>query len=221
MRHRKRAARERPVAIGYGRVSTDQQVNSGLGLGDQERRIREECERRGWELLEIAIDPGLSGREMRKRPALLAALERLDAGEVDVLVVTKVDRLARSVRDLADMMERSDRRGWALVAVDQPVDTSNVYGRAQVQMAGVFAELESGLISDRTKSGLAEARARGAKLGRFLGTDPKVRARIRRLRSRGWTWQRIADRLNENGVPTPQGGREWRPSSVAAAHGRS
>jgi DNA invertase Pin-like site-specific DNA recombinase len=110
VRHRKRAPRERPVAIGYTRVSTDRQTENGVSLAAQERAIRDECGRRGWELAKVATDAGLSGREMRKRPALLEALESLEAGEADALLAPKLDRLSRSSRDALDMLERA-RRG--------------------------------------------------------------------------------------------------------------
>ena len=91
------------VAIGYVRVSTDGQVESGAGLQAQRATILTECERRGLPLLEIVEDAGLSAKTL-DRPALAGAVARLEAGEAAVLVVAKLDRLARSVADFANLV---------------------------------------------------------------------------------------------------------------------
>src|SRR3954454_14784867 len=87
-------------AIGYVRVSTSEQADSGAGLAAQEHAIRTEAERRGWDLVEVFVDAGVSGRSLTGREALAAALEAVeDGGRADVLVVAKLDRLSRSLVD--------------------------------------------------------------------------------------------------------------------------
>lgn len=217
MKHRKRPAREKPLAIAYSRVSTEGQANNGYSLAAQEADIRSEIKRRGWKLLELVTDAGLSAKEMRKRPNLLAALDRLAQGEADVLLVAKLDRLSRNVVNFGDMLERARRESWALVALDLGVDTSTSVGELVANVMMSVAQWERRAIGERTKRDLAQARAEGVRLGRPPSLDPTVRARIRRLRTRGWSLQAIADRLNEESVPTAQGGTAWRPSSIAAA----
>src|SRR5690242_4001873 len=98
-----------PRAIGYLRVSTDEQVGSGLGLAAQRAAIVAEAERRGWQL-ELFEEEGRSGKDLN-RPVLADALDRLDRHQADVLVVAKLDRLSRSVRDFGAVLERAARRG--------------------------------------------------------------------------------------------------------------
>src|SRR5262245_49222758 len=86
-------------AVGYVRVGTTGQAESGAGLAEQRRAIRAECERRGWKLAKVYADNGASGRNIRQRPALNEALRALAAGAASVLVAAKLDRLSRSVLD--------------------------------------------------------------------------------------------------------------------------
>lgn len=199
--------------VAYRRVSTEEQADSGAGLAAQESAIRAECERRGLPLLAMHTDAGVSGKSL-VRPALTAALEDLDAGRGDVLMVAKLDRLTRSVHDATGLMMRSEKGGWGLVALDAPVDTTTPAGRAMAQILSVFAELERRLIGERTKAALAVKRDQGVQLGRPRTLSDKVVARIVRERRAGATWTTIAEGLNSDQVPTAQGGRKWYPATV-------
>src|SRR4051794_19402820 len=143
-------------AVGYARVSTGWQE---LSLEHQERVMREECERRGWSFA-LRYDSA-SGRTVRNRRGLQGALAGLTGGEFDVLVVSKLDRLARSLGDFCDLLSRAEREGWALLCLSPNVDVTDPYGRCMAQMAGAFAELERALISQRQKDSVAARRARG------------------------------------------------------------
>lgn len=199
--------------VAYRRVSTEEQADSGAGLAAQESAIRAECERRGLPLLAMHTDAGVSGKSL-VRPALTAALEDLDAGRGDVLMVAKLDRLTRSVHDATGLMMRSEKGGWGLVALDAPVDTTTPAGRAMAQILSVFAELERRLIGERTKAALAVKRDQGVRLGRPRVLSDKVVARIVKERRAGATWTAIAAGLNSDQVPTAQGGRRWYPATV-------
>ncbi len=124
---------EKRGVIAYLRVSTEEQADSGAGLAAQEAAIRAECERRELPLLAMHTDAGVSGKSL-VRPALTAALADLDAGHGDVLMVSKLDRLTRSVHDVSGLMQRSEKAGWGLVALDAPVDTTTPAGRAMVRI---------------------------------------------------------------------------------------
>jgi DNA invertase Pin-like site-specific DNA recombinase len=204
---------EKRGVIGYLRVSTEEQADSGAGLAAQEAAIRAECERRELPLLALHTDAGVSGKSL-VRPALTAALEDLDAGHGDVLMVAKLDRLTRSVHDASGLMQLSEKSGWGLVALDAPVDTTTPAGRAMAQILSVFAELERRLIGERTKAALAVKRDQGVRLGRPKSLADKVVERIIRERAKGRTWAAIADGLNADGVPTAQGGLRWYPATV-------
>ncbi|HVA41849.1 MAG TPA: recombinase family protein [Acidimicrobiales bacterium] len=201
-------------AIGYTRVSTAGQVESGAGLADQEAAIRAECEHRGWELVRIASDPAVSGKSLDHRPELAGACAALDAGGADVLVAAKLDRLARSVLDFASLMARADARHWALVALDVNVDTTTPTGELMATVIAAFAQYERRLIGQRTRAALAQKRAAGVVLGRPRTLAPAVRARICSERAAGRSLRAIADALNAEAVPTAQGGSRWHASTV-------
>src|SRR5438445_12561147 len=109
---------QRVRVIGYMRVSMAGQAESGLGLAAQRRAIQQEADRRGWEITQWAEDAGLSGKDLSGRPALAEALTALDGRQADVLVSAKLDRLSRSTGDLAMLLDRARRGGWALVCID-------------------------------------------------------------------------------------------------------
>jgi DNA invertase Pin-like site-specific DNA recombinase len=199
--------------IGYVRVSTDEQADKGSGLEAQRKAIASECDRRGWRLVDVSEDAGYSARNL-KRPGIQAALDRLEQGEVDGLVVAKLDRLSRSMLDFAGVMDRAQRQGWALVALDCAVDTTSPAGEAMAHVLATFAQFERRLIGQRTKEALAVKRSQGVRLGRPRSLPLEVRERIVLERESGETLTAIADRLNRDGVATAQHGARWWPSTV-------
>lgn len=207
--------------VAYVRVSTQEQADSGAGLAAQRAAIEAEVKRRGWKLIAILEDAGVSGKSTNGRKALQGALSMLEAGAAEALVVTKVDRLARSLIDFCGLMEQAKRGGWALIALDAAFDMTTPQGRAMTQMLGVFAELERGLISQRTKDGLAAKRAMGVVIGRPRTMPDRVVDRIRREHKSGRSLAAIARSLNEDAIPTAQGGAAWHPSTVKAVIARS
>ena len=206
------AVRE-PAVIAYCRVSTEEQAVSGLGLKAQEAAIENECQRRGLRLIATYTDAGMSGKSMA-RPALQEALSSLSNGVGSVLMVAKLDRLTRSVHDATGLMEKAQKAGWGLVALDAPVDTTTPQGAAMAQVLAVFAELERRLIGERTKAALAVRRSQGVRLGRPQKLSHDVIKRIVDSRTEGSTWASIALSLNDDGVPTAQGGKRWYPATV-------
>lgn len=199
--------------IGYVRVSTDEQRMSGAGLDAQRAAIASECRRRGWHLVEVFEDAGLSGKDL-KRPGVQAALETLSRGDASTLVVAKLDRLSRSMLDFAAIMARAQKQLWALVALDVNVDTTTPAGEAMAHVMATFAQFERRLIGQRTREALAVKRAQGVRLGRPPAISGELASRIRRERAAGKTLRQVAQELTEDGIPTPRGGREWRPSSI-------
>jgi DNA invertase Pin-like site-specific DNA recombinase len=214
---RRRRSKMRPAArrtaVGYVRVSTAEQAQSGLGMAAQRSSIEAEAERRGLRLIAIQSDDGLGGGSLH-RPALQAAMDAVTSGEAGTLIVARLDRLTRSVGDLCDLMDRSATEGWALAAADGALDTGSPMGRLMATVAGAFAELERSLIRQRTKDALAVKRASGARLGRPVELPDAVRFRIGRMRADGMTLEAIADQLRKERVATARGG-EWRASGIA------
>ena len=148
------------------------------------------------------------------------ALETIAAGEASCLVVSGLDRLARSASDLGTLVEWFEHNGGRLVAVDLDLDTDTEAGQTAARALVAAGELDRRRLAERTKKGLAAARAKGGAGGRPAVSDkPALRERISKMRGEGMTLQAIADALNDEGVPTLRGGAEWRPSSVQAAAG--
>lgn len=208
-------------AVAYYRVSRQGQANSGLGLEAQRHAVETYAERLGLTIGEafIEVETGTSKRQRVEIHKAIAAAKRQDA----VLLIGKLDRLARSVAFTSNLMES----GVNFVAVDMP-DAN----RLTVHIMAALAEHEARLISQRTKDALAQARARGVQLGRpenlhdhdrlrgaqtnalrARRADRRVGGYVQLLRGEGWSYHRIAERLNEEGFQTRRG-RSWRPMQV-------
>jgi DNA invertase Pin-like site-specific DNA recombinase len=203
--------------VGYTRVSTAEQAESGGGLEAQRRAITAECERRGWELVAIHEDAGASGKSMRGRPALAAAIAAVESKEAAGIVVSKLDRLSRSLLDFASIIVRANKAGWNLVALDLGVDLSTPSGKFIANVMASAAQWERELISQRTRDGIAAKAAAGTlrgKLGRPSEIAPTTEQRIVKLRHGGDSMQQIADRLNAESVPTARPGSAWHASTV-------
>lgn len=200
--------------VGYVRVSTLDQGDSGLGLQAQRDQIERECERRGWELVRVEEDV-LSGSTMN-RPGLSAALEACRSTEVSGVVVAKLDRISRSLIDFVNLIAEAQRDGWNVVALDLGVDLSTPTGEFFGTVLAAMAQWERRLIGARTKEALAAKREREPdwRPGRPSGIADDLRARIVAARENGATLKTIADALNADQVPTSQGGEFWWPSTV-------
>jgi len=199
--------------VGYVRVSTSEQGESGAGLEAQRAAITAACAQRGWTLVAIEEDVA-SGTSRNRRPGLDNAIRACERGPAKGLIVAKLDRLSRSLSDFADVMLRCKRGGWALVALDLGVDTSTAAGALVANVMASVAQWERDTIADRTRQALAVKKAQGVKLGRASTLPATVSRRIARDRANGLSYRAIADRLNAAGVPTGQGGRQWYPMTV-------
>jgi DNA invertase Pin-like site-specific DNA recombinase len=166
------------ATYGYARCSTT----------DQDLTIqREALEAAGCEIIR---EEKVSGTSMNGRVELTTLLEFLRSG--DVLMVTRLDRLARSVMDLSVIVEQLQAKGVALKATEQPVDTSSAAGRAFLQMLGVFAEFETAIRKERQLEGIAKAKAKGV----YKGRKPSVPVDdVKRMKSEGMSPTAIAKHL--------------------------
>ncbi len=204
--------------VGYARVTTAEQADSGLGLEAQRHAIRSECERRGWALLGIEEDAAWSGK-VASRPGLQRALASCKAGDADGLLVAKLDRLSRSMQHAAALLAEAEHEGWALAALELGVDLSTPSGEVMAHVMAAIAQFERRLIGQRTKDALAVKRAQVVRLGRPTVLSPQVVGRITRERATRQSSQAIADGLNGDGVATAHGGSAWWPTTVAKVLG--
>jgi DNA invertase Pin-like site-specific DNA recombinase len=207
--------------VGYVRVSTSEQADLGAGLEAQRHALEAEAQRRGWELVQVFEDAGASGKSVNGRPGLQEALAAVERGEADALIVAKLDRLSRSLLDFSELMERSRKKGWSLVALDLGVDTSTPAGEMMANVLATFAQFERRLIGQRTRDALAIVRQNGSKSGRRIGNPsfrpipPPTVSLICELRAEGMSYRSVADLLNERQIPTAQGGKRWHAQTVA------
>lgn len=202
-------------AILYHRVSTDEQTLSGSGLEAQREATLATCSYKGWEVLASFDDGGFSGKNT-DRPGLGQALNMLAHGHADVLVVAKLDRLSRSVQDFLGMMSRAQKEGWDLCIRDLDLDTSHPNGRMVLTIMSALSQWEREMIGLRTKEALAVKKSQGVKIGRRPMSE-SIKRRIFELRETQMSYAKIAETLNEEGIPTSQGGTKWRDSSVRVA----
>jgi DNA invertase Pin-like site-specific DNA recombinase len=206
--------------VGYVRVSTAEQARDGFSLDAQRKAIEAECDRRGWELVEVIEDDGYTGRT-DDRPGLQRALRLLAKRKAKAVVVARLDRLARSLLNLAQWIDLSAKQKWAIVALDHELNTTTANGRLVARIIASVAQWESEINGERVRDGMAEARAARKAAGepvRFgfqRKTPDLVVTRIIRARKRGDSFNTIAKRLDKQGTPTPNGGARWYPSTVA------
>ena len=211
--------------IGYVRVSTEEQAATGLSLATQADRLTDYCSARGWTLAALYRDAGVSGRTL-ERPALQAALESLEAGDADVLLALKLDRLTRSVADLGRLIELSKVHGFQLATVSESLDTTNAAGRMMANILGSVAQWEREAAGERTAAALRFKQSRGEWIGcppfgfklngdgglHVDAAEMAVIQRMKRLRRRGASYQVIADKMNLAGINSRRG--TWSKSSV-------
>jgi len=213
-----------PRFVAYLRVSTDKQGRSGLGLEAQRAAVADHAEAARGRIVAEYVEVE-SGRR-KDRPQVALALEACRALRA-TLVIAKLDRLARNVAFVSNLMES----GAEFVAADMPT-----VNRLTVHILAAVAEEEARMISARTRAALAAAKARGVKLGNphLLARDPAFAARanaaqianaqrrtaavlpyVEQARRAGAaTLAEIAEALTARGVPAPRGGNRWAPAQV-------
>lgn len=204
-------------ALLYARVSTQMQVNDGVSLDVQERQLITAAEFHGFSEWEVIREEGKSGKSVKGRPVLQKALRDLESKVADALIVTRIDRLARSTSDFLQIVDQANKQGWRLIMLDLNLDTSSYQGRFVVTVMSALAEMERGIIAARQKDVHKDRRERGIVWGVDMGpknkTPSEIKDRIFRERSEGLSFRKIADGLNKDGIPT-QNGRQWHASTV-------
>lgn len=213
------------TAIAYIRVSTDKQASEGVSLAAQQARIEQWCTNNGYELAQVFIDAGISGKRMDTRPELLKALATLKKGSA--LVTYSLSRLARSTKDALTISEMVAKKKADMVSLSEKIDTTTAAGKMMFQMMSVLAEFERNLVAERTTTALQHKKSSNQKYcnqtpygfeaveGRLVQVQQEVEvvAEIQAARSGGSTLQSIADDLNGRGIPTKTG-KVWQPATI-------
>jgi DNA invertase Pin-like site-specific DNA recombinase len=213
-------------AVGYCRVSTEEQAREGVSLAAQEEKIRAYASLYDLDLVKVIWDAGVSAKSL-DRPGLYDALALLNGGEAEALVIAKLDRLTRSVADWGVLIERHFAKRHALLSVADQIDTRTAAGRLVLNVLVSVAQWEREAIGERTAAALAYKKSQGEHVGRppygFTLVDRRlvpvreqhdVAIQILELRREGLTLQGIAEILEAEGVPTQRGGR-WQARTVS------
>jgi len=188
-------------AIGYARTSTQRQ---DLSLEVQEKRLRAEAEYREYEF-EMMIEKVSGSVAPLDRPGLADALEKLCTGEANVLMVAKLDRVARSMGDIARLLELSKLQKWSFIALDLGVDTSTPEGTLVVGIMASIAQWERARIQERTREALVQAKANGTQLGRPRIHKADVALRAKELHGRGFSLAKVSSVLYDEGFVSSKG----------------
>ncbi len=214
----------------YLRVSTQEQAETGFSLDMQQERITAQIKAKGWEVYKVYNDGGQSGGKL-DRPALQEMLADIEAGEIQAVVVYKLDRLSRKQRDTMYLIEDIFiKNGITLVSVSESLDTSNYMGIAMIGVLSVFAQMERGAITDRLSTGRKQkakttggycggnapigfTNERNSKALTVNESQVKTVQRTFSLKEKGLTLQAIADTLNAEGHTTKQGA-SFKPTQV-------
>ena len=219
---------KRTVAVGYARVSTDEQASNGVSLAQQEARVRAYATAKGLTILDILVDDGVSGKTL-DRPGLQEIMRLCELGEVAHVIVLKLDRLTRNTRHLLSLTEDLFlARKVELHSVSESLDTSSPHGRFVLTLFGGLAQMEREQIAERTRNAMAYKReqkqptshpplgfkANGRK-ERMIAVPAELETvkRILGLWRRGQSYRTIARHLDSQDVPTKRGGR-WGSETV-------
>ena len=148
----------RTKAVGYVRVSSEQQATEGVSLDAQRYKMRAYCKAMDIDLIDIIADEGYSASNL-KRPGLRAALAMLRNGQARTLIVVKLDRLTRCVKDLGTLCEQyfSDEKAYTLMSLSDSIDTRSASGKLVLNVLTSVAQWEREAIADRTKEAMANA----------------------------------------------------------------
>ncbi len=229
-RRTKVAADGRIRVLGYPRVSTEEQSRDGLSLIHQEDRIRAYCDLHELELVGMIVDAGVSAKTL-ERPGLGRILDQLRRGDIDGMVISKLDRLTRSLRDWDYLIEHffSERAGRRLFSITDSIDTRTAAGRLVLNVIVTVAQWERETTAERTRDALQGKIKRGERCGKVRygydldetgkklvanAQEQIIIAKLKKLRAHGKTYAELVDDLTDLGIETKEGNAIWYPSVV-------
>ena len=212
-------------AIGYVRVSTEEQAKSGLGLEAQIAKIKAYAELFDIELTEIIADEGISGKTL-DREGLQRAIKILKDKKAEGMVIAKLDRLTRNVADLGTLVSTVFDKA-ELYSVSEQINTKNAAGRLVLNVLVSVAQWERETICERTKDALQAKKARGEKTGgnvpfgfnevngKLIRNEEEqaIISEIKTLKNKGLSLRKIAEALNEKGIVT-KNGKTWTATQI-------
>jgi DNA invertase Pin-like site-specific DNA recombinase len=222
-------------AVGYIRVSTQEQAQEGVSVDAQRIALERYCELEELDLVTVYEDPGVSAsKPLWERPSGKEMRARLEPGDINIVVAYKLDRLFRSARDCLATVEDLKDLGADFATVRDKIDTSSAQGRFFLTIQAAMAEMELNQIRERTQFAMDHLKAQGKRAGQLpfgwdLGPDGETLveseeeqvtlAKIFELRESGLSYQATADWLNAHNVPTKN--RDRKPKQVSPVAGKT
>lgn len=216
------------AAVGYVRVSTEQQAKHGVSLEAQEKRIVAYCEAHGLSLLQIYKDAGISGEKVKTRPGIMSAVERCKENGA-VLVAYSLSRISRKIKHLMEISEQLVRHGGDIACIVETIDTSTATGRMMFKLLALFAEFERDLLIERINTGMEVARNKFQKLSRYSPygwkeetvndrlvpdeAEQEIRSKILNYLNSGLNAKEVRDKLNDSGLRR-RGGKKWETKNI-------
>lgn len=213
----------------YLRVSTEEQASEGFSIHAQKDKLTKYSEVNDWDVIDYYVDDGISGKNLKDRPEVTRLIEDVKSGKINNILVYKLDRLTRSVKDLIYLIELFDKYKCTLNSHTEKLDTSNAVGRMFVKIIGIFAEFERENLAERVTLGYEQKTREGnyTNTNGVFGYDyivGKGILEVNELESKyvrkiyewylnGESMLSIAKRLRNESVPTKRGGN-WNQSTI-------
>lgn len=216
-------------AVGYIRVSTEDQAREGISLEHQRAKIKSYCELKDLDLIEIVEDPGISAKNLN-RPGVQKVLKMTRKREVDAVVAYKLDRMFRSTEDALKTTRKFDKWGISFHSILETLDTKSAMGKFFFTLTAALAEMERGIIGERTKAALHHKKARNEKTGGNIPfgydlsptghlvpnkAEQKAICLIHNLRIKGYSLREICREMQKEGYRTKTGKTAWNPKTVS------
>jgi DNA invertase Pin-like site-specific DNA recombinase len=213
-------------AIGYVRVSTDEQAREGISLDNQREKIKAYCQLNDLQLTEILEDPGKSGKDLN-REGIQALVNAVKGRKADAVVVYKLDRLSRRVKDTLTLLDAIDKKAVAFHSVMEKIDTQSATGRFFLNIIASMAQWERDTVSERTRDALHLKIVRNERAGQIpygytLGSDGNSLVEnsreqeairlIKELHAKGYNYSAICRELASKGYEP--NGKQWHAQSV-------
>ena len=212
--------------IGYSRVSTEMQVVKGNSIVNQKDKIKDFCRMQDLDLVDILIDKGISGRTKDKRGEYLKLINLIECGEgIDGVVVYSLSRLGRNMKDVVEFLDLCNKKKVTFYCVKENLSNGDMVGSLILNILSSINEFECEVIRDRIQDVKRNKKRRGEVYGKEMFGFDNVDGRlvenknekdiikyIKNLRRRGFSWNKISERLNEKGIKTKKG-KKWYSST--------
>ena len=215
----------------YIRVSTEDQARDGFSINAQKEKLTKYAEANDWSIFDYYIDDGISGKNLDGRPEVTRMLKDVEEGKINNILIYKLDRLTRSVRDLIYLIELFEKHSCTFNSQTEKIDTSNAVGRMFVKIIGIFAEFERENLAERVSFGYEQKTREGnyTNTQGVYGYDyiPKEQKLVVNIEEKdlvnrifdlyidGKSYFKIAFKLNEENVPTKKGGH-WSATTISS-----